>query len=207
MGGPRLFFLWCRMDAITLTTELEAVNEMLNAIGEGQVSSLDTGNADVQQCVRLLRDHSRKLQSRGWWFNREEDYTLTPDVDGYLQLPANVLKVDPSEEDRRDKPFVQRGLKLYDPVNHTFVFTEDVTVELVLGLNWEDLPQTARSYITAAAGLEFVDTDLSNEVRHTFTKARRDEAMLELLKEEAEATDHNMLLDSETGREMLNRRI
>lgn len=195
------------MDTIALTTELEAVNEMLNAIGEGQVSSLDTGNADVQQCVRLLRDHSRKVQSRGWWFNREESYTITPDASGFLLLPANVLKADTSEDDRYYKPLIQRGLKLYDPTNHTFVFTESVTAELVVGLDWDDLPQTARSYITACAGLEFTDTDIANEVRHAFTKARKDEAYLELLKEEAEGADYNMLLDSDTGREMLDRRI
>ena len=195
------------MDAITLTTELEAVNEMLNAIGEGQVSTLDTANADVAQCLRLLRDHSRKVQSKGWWFNRETDFTLSPDGNGNLVLPANVLKVDTSSDDRIDKPYVQRGLKLYDPINHTFIFTESVTVDLVIGLGWDDLPQTVRSYITACAGLEFVDTDLANEVRHSFTKDRRDAGYLELLKEEAEDADYNMLLDSYSGQEMLDRRI
>jgi hypothetical protein len=195
------------MDAITLTTELEAVNEMLNAIGEGQVSTLDTANADVAQCLRLLRDHSRKVQSKGWWFNREEDYTITPDANGNLLLPSNVLKVDTSGDDRYEKPYIQRGLKLYDPVNHTYVFTEGVTVDLVVGLDWDTLPQTARSYITACAGMEFVDTDLANEIRHSFTKERRDAANLELLKEEAEDADYNMLSDSATGQEMLNRRI
>jgi hypothetical protein len=195
------------MDAITLTTELEAVNEMLNAIGEGQVSTLDTANADVAQCLRLLRDHSRKVQAKGWWFNRETDFSISPDGSGNLVLPVNVLKVDTSGDDRYEKPFVQRGLKLYDPVNHTLVFTEAVTVDLVLGLSWDDLPQTARSYITACAGLEFVDTDLANEVRHAFTKDRRDTAYLELLKEEAEGGDYNMLTDSVSGQEMLSRRI
>jgi hypothetical protein len=195
------------MDAIGLTTELEAVNEMLNAIGEGQVSSLDLGNADVQQCVRLLRDHSRKVQKRGWWFNRDEDFELTPDGDGYLVLPSNTLKVDPSAEDRHEMPWVQRGLKLYDPVDHTFVFTEVVKVDLVTGLPWDDLPQTARDFITASAGLEFVDTDIAGELRHTFTTQRRDAAMLELLKEDAEASDHNMFRDSYSGQEIYRRRI
>jgi hypothetical protein len=195
------------MDAITLTTELEAVNEMLNAIGEGQVSSLDTGNADVQQCVRLLRDHSRKVQSRGWWFNTDHEYEITPNGDGHLVLPANVLRVDPVMEDRHEKPWVQRGLKLYDPKDHTFIFTESVKVDMVTGLAWDELPQTARAYITACAGLEFVDTDMSNEVRHSFTQQRKNEAFLELIKEEAEAADYNMFNDSDSGREMLRRRI
>lgn len=195
------------MDAITLTTELEAVNEMLNAIGEGQVSSLDTGNADVQQCVRLLRDHSRKVQSRGWWFNRDEDYELIPNGNGELVLPANVLRVDPSSEDRHEMPWVQRGLKLYNAQEHTFVFTDPVKVDLITGLDWTLLPQTARAYITACAGLEFVDTDMANETRHAFTRERKNEAWLELLKEEAEASDYNMFRDSEAGLEMARRRI
>ena len=195
------------MDAITLTTELEAINEMLNAIGEGQVSTLDTANADVAQCLRLLRDHSRKVQSKGWWFNLETDYTISPDGNGNLVLPVNALKVDTSGDDRYEKPYIQRGLKLYDPINHTLVFTEPVNVDLVVGLGWDDLPQTVRSYITACAGLEFVDTDLANEVRHAFTKDRRDAAYLDVLTEEAEAADYNMLTDSYSGQEMLSRRI
>ena len=195
------------MDAITLTTELEAINEMLNAIGEGQVSTLDTANADVAQCLRLLRDHSRKVQSKGWWFNLETDYTISPDGNGNLVLPVNALKVDTSGDDRYEKPYIQRGLKLYDPINHTLVFTEPVNVDLVIGLGWDDLPQTVRSYITACAGLEFVDTDLANEVRHAFTKDRRDAAYLDVLTEEAEAADYNMLTDSYSGQEMLSRRI
>lgn len=195
------------MDAITLTTELEAVNEMLNAIGEGQVSSIDTGNADVQQCVRLLRDHSRKLQKRGWWFNTETDFPITPDGNGNLVLPSNTLKVDTSAEDRWDYPLIQRGSKLYDPVNHTYVFTDDVTVDIVMGLEWSDLPQTARDYITASAGLEFVDTDMATETRHSFTTERKNSAWLELIREEGEASDYNMFRDSDSGIEMANRRI
>jgi hypothetical protein len=195
------------MDAIALTTELEAINEMLNAIGEGQVSSIDTGNADVQQCVRLLRDHSRKVQKRGWWFNTDAEYEITPDGNSNLILPANTLRVDPVGDDRWEKPWVQRGTKLYDPNDHTFVFTESVKVDLVLGLAWEELPQTARDYITACAGLEFTDTDMASEIRHTFTQRRKDEAWLELLKEDAEASDYNMFRDSTAGLEMARRRI
>lgn len=195
------------MDAIALTTELEAVNEMLNAIGEGQVSSIDTGNADVQQCVRLLRDHSRKVQKRGWWFNTDINYTLTPNGNGNLVLPSNVLRVDPTAEDRWEMPWVQRGLRMYDPENQTFVFTKSVKVDMVVGLAWEELPQTARDYITACAGLEFVDTDMANETRHSFTERRKADAWLELLREEADASDYNMFRDSESGLEMVRRRI
>jgi len=195
------------MDAIALSTELEAVNEMLNAIGEGQVSSLDTGNADVQQAVRLLRDHSRKLQKRGWWFNTEHEVTLTPDGNGFLNLPTNVLRADPVEEDRWEQPWVQRGLKLYNTKDHTFVFTKPVKVELVVGLDWTELPQSARDHIAATAGLQFVDIEQANENRHSFTQQRVNDARLALETEEAEAGDYNMFRDSYAGQEMAQRRI
>lgn len=194
------------MDAIARTTELEAINEMLNAIGEGAVSSIDTGNADVATAVELLRRHSRRVQAMGWWFNTDTEYTLTPDSNGYLTVPSNCLRVDPSAADRQLK-LVMRGSKLYDTQNQTTVFTQSVTADLVVGLDWSDLPQSARDYITACAGLEFVDTDVGSETRHAFTEKRKGEAWLNLFREESDAGDFNMLADSDTGRELSNRRI
>ncbi len=195
------------MDALTPTTELEAVNEMLRAIGESPVSSIDTGNADVQTCVDLLRQHSIKTQKHGWWFNTDYEYELTPDGSGFLLLPSNTLKVDVTDADKYLKSYVIRGSKLYDNIEHTSVFTEVVEVDIVVGLDWTDLPQTARDYIISCAGLEFVDTDIGDQTRHAFTQKRRDEAYVALLQEQAEAGDFNMLLDSATGRELLDRRI
>lgn len=179
---------------------------MLRAIGEGAVSSIDTGNADVAECVELLRAHSRKLQLRGWWFNTDYNYTLTPDGNSNLILPSNTLKVDASLE-YRYKNVTMRGLKLYDVEEHTLIFTEDMDVDLITGQAWDDLPQSAREYIVSAAGLEFVDTDVGSELRHVFTKQRKDDAMLTLLNEETENSDFNMLKDSASGRDLVNRRL
>ncbi|MFL1495723.1 hypothetical protein, partial [Pseudomonas antarctica] len=75
--------------------ELSAVNDMLAAIGESPVSSLEGDpNADVANCRRLLNQVNREVQSKGWAFNIEEDATLTPDsFSGLINYLSDYLKI------------------------------------------------------------------------------------------------------------------
>jgi len=194
------------MDPITRTTELEAINEMLRAIGEAPVSAIDTGNSDVTTALDLLRSHSRRVQALGWHFNTEREYIITPDGNGYLNVPSNALKID-STSYSSSIDVIQRGDKLYDKYNKTFVFTEPLKVDLVVGLDWSELPESARAYIVALAGLEFVDTDIGSDTRHQFTSSRVNNARLLLESEETDNGDFNMLRDSLSGFEISYRRL
>lgn len=194
------------MDAIARTTEIEAINEMLNAIGEGAVSSIDTGNSDVVQASELLRRHSRRLQSNGWWFNTNYSLRLSPDTNGYINLPSNCLKVDATDDDRYE-PIVMRGERLFNLKTNSYVFDKALSVDMVVGLEWEELPQIVRDYIVASAGLEFVDTEIGSEVRHAFTEKRRNEAFIVMRSTETENGDYNMMRDSFSGMELVDRRL
>jgi hypothetical protein len=46
---------------------------------------------------------------------------------------------------------------LYDRDNQRFTFTDDVYVDLTLGLAFEDLPETARRYISLRSARQFQD--------------------------------------------------
>ena len=53
--------------------------------------------------------------------------------------------------------------------NNTFEFTQDVTLSIVLALEFEDLPQAFMDYITAKAAVEFQtrymgDNDVSQDL-------------------------------------------
>jgi hypothetical protein len=139
------------------TTELEAVNECLENIGESPVSTLsgDLG-VDAQIALNFVRKVNRALQSRGWYWNTEKDYPLTPNGDSDILLPFNTLSVDTTAEDA-DRDLVQRGPRLYDRDNRTYAFTTSVKVQLVLGLTFEELPETARRYISLRAARLFQD--------------------------------------------------
>lgn len=90
---------------LTFTTELEAVNSMLAAIGESPVSDLTTStHADLTMALNELRNATRELQSLPWKFNQEFGLAITPvinnqawnDPDGTAQVlgiykpPANM---------------------------------------------------------------------------------------------------------------------
>lgn len=94
---------------ITPTTELEAVNECLENIGQAPVSTIsgDLG-VDAQTALNQIRKINRELQSKGWYWNTEKDFELSPNVDNDILLPANTLSVDTTGEDA-DLDLVQRG--------------------------------------------------------------------------------------------------
>jgi len=84
---------------IAPTTELEAVNEMLGAIGNTPATSLEAPSVDVQQAQDLLRQISIQVQSASWNFNSEYDYPFLPNEDGEIVVPDNIqtVIVDPQK--------------------------------------------------------------------------------------------------------------
>lgn len=134
--------------------ELAAVNDILQAIGEPPVSTLEgDANADVANARRVLDKINRMIQSRGWTFNIEEDAVLMPDQfsnlipysDDYL----SVLQAGSAT------PYVNRGGYLYDRTNKTDRFTGNVTVTLIRLREYDEMPECFRSYIVAKAARKF----------------------------------------------------
>lgn len=183
-------------DFVSPTTELDAVNEILRVIGESPVSSLDDAlPVDADNALRALRAVSREVQSRGWHFNTEARFPLTLDSSGYLQLPGNTLRVD-SVGDDQCTDVVQRGTRLYDRREHTYVFSRGLTADLVLALAFDELPETARSYITIRAARRFQAGALGSIALNSFAQAEEDEARAYLIQAETETADYNILTDN-----------
>ena len=134
------------------TTELDAVNTLLAMIGEAPISTLlGPLTALVQIALKTLQETSRTVQLEGWWFNDEENFPLTLDISGTCTVPGNTLDVDLTSEDG-SVDLVQRGLRLYDKLHHTYVFTASPRVDITFYLPWEELPEVARGYIKIVAG-------------------------------------------------------
>lgn len=150
----------------TPMTELEAVNMMLQAIGEAPVNSLDNAFVDATQALTRLRNTSRQIQENGWWFNLERDYPLALAGDNTIPVPTGALSI------RLEQPggfygasagknpsglqAVQRGAQLYNPKDHTFTFTAGVVVRIVFLVDFEALPGVVRTYIAYTAIAEFM---------------------------------------------------
>lgn len=80
---------------LTPLTELEAVNEILASIGESPVNTIENPtNVDVINCLRILRNVNRRVQSKGWTFNKIDSYTLNPDASTHkIRWLSNLLYV------------------------------------------------------------------------------------------------------------------
>ena len=135
--------------------KLEAVNKMLVAIGLTSVSSID-GNQHpaVVDAVVVLDGVDNKIQARGWYFNTDYNLTLAHNEGtGEVIVPATTLAVNPTDT---FSSLVQRGTKLYDRKNATFVIGESVEVTLIQLLDFTYLPENAAEYISDRATRDFI---------------------------------------------------
>jgi hypothetical protein len=138
------------------TSELEAVNVLLDAIGSAPINTLVPPiGVDALKAQNKLNWVSRVVQGEGWQFNSERDYPIARNDDDEIVVPQNTLRVGVH---RLVGDVAQRGLRLYDRAKHSFQFSADIKVNLVLLLPFEELPEFARLYITIRAAREFQKT-------------------------------------------------
>lgn len=188
------------------TTELEAVNAMLDTIGEAPIDSLiDIEAPDAGTALRRLRIASKAVQLIGWEWNTDLEVTLTPNSDGNLVLPENTLKVI-AIATKGDEKLTTRGGMLYDRKNQTSVFTDTRKVTLVTGLLFEDMPEAARQYVMLSAADKFQDGVLGSPTLDREAEESMMKALQSLEAAESEAGDYNIFRDNyDTARIFIGR--
>ena len=139
--------------SISRPTELNAINEVLAAVGQAPVTTLDQTNPDVSIIQQTLSNVSREVQSEGWHFNKEYNYKLSPQTDKTIIVPDNMLHLDLSKRHHGGRDVVRRNGKLYDkwkePRSEAYLFNEPVYADIVWHFNWSDLPTPIQDYIVA----------------------------------------------------------
>ena len=192
--------------ALTPTTKLEAVNKLLQSIGETKVNSLASGLSDAEQAEITIDSISREVQTAGWSFNTELKYTLAAESGtGFVYLPSNTLRVD-NWKYYPEKNYVQRGLRIYDSLNHTYAINQSVIVNLVVLLDFTDLPEAARRYITIRAARIFQDETVGSMELHGYKESDELQALVEMKDAEAETGDYNVF-DNYAVARILNRNV
>ena len=135
-------------------TELEAVNEVLATVGDTPVQTLAAGTyIEAVRILQVLKETSREVQSKGWWFNEEENKTLQPDVNGLITLAYNVIEV--TVVDDYNGSIIQRGNKMFNRESGTYNINKEIKVNIITGLEWNELPQVARLYIASMAAYKY----------------------------------------------------
>lgn len=142
--------------SLTPSTELEVVNEMLRAVGESPVNTIaGTVTTDVTIALGILSAVNRAVQSKGWHFNTDYNVVLSRDASNEIVLGASIMSFTSPTRD-----LAIRGGKLYDRVTRGTTFTTNITdARTITLLEFEDLPEVARLYIT-----EVCKRDMQQEV-------------------------------------------
>ena len=136
-----------------VSTELDAVNQILSSVGQAPVTTLDLQNPEVSIVLNTLREVNRQVQAEGWIFNTEREYELTPDeTTKEILYPFNMLQIDTNQPYHMNKyDVVKRGNKLYDRLKHTYTFTAAIKADVVWYFDFTDVPAAIQAYITARA--------------------------------------------------------
>ncbi|MET3601124.1 hypothetical protein [Martelella mangrovi] len=188
------------MSNVSLTTELSAVNTILSIIGEAPVNTVeDTGVVDAVMARQILQETNRQVQAVGWSWNLDENYKLVPTfpLPGTIYVPANTLAVDPVD---RKEHLIVRGTRLWDRLNHTYSFDAPVFVNITRLLDFEELPQPARHYITVRAGRIFQDRVVGSQTLSGFNANDEARAYVQLKNIEAEVAGYTLFTGSRSRR-------
>lgn len=111
-------------------------------------------NPEVAIIHSLLMEVNVDVQNEGWVWNRENYYPLTPESDGCIYIPNNILRMDRWDNDNvKLTNVVQRDGKLYDKLNRTYQFDQDTSIyyNIVWKWDYENLPSVFKRYITLRA--------------------------------------------------------
>jgi hypothetical protein len=197
-------------------TDLEAVNRMLGTLGQAPVNTLEiAGVGDVADAKRHLTETLRDVETVGYSWNTDYGYELTPDADGAILLPTGTLDIDAS--DATANLTVRRhpekdALALYDADNHTFDFSETysadspLSVDIIWGFAFNDLPQAARTYIATAAARRFQAQKVSSTILDKFDAEDEERAFFLLQRYERRSRDTNSFRRSATLQKWVGRR-
>lgn len=179
------------------TTQLDAVNTMLSAIGEAPVNSLSSGLVEAEVAESILNTVDREVQSMGWHFNTELNKSFAQDTSGNIILGTDILRADATL--KADSPdLVQRGTKMYDRKNHTFNIGTNVELDVVVQLDFDDLPEVCKRYITLRATRIFQDRIVGSGTLHDFQIKDEQTALFELKEFDKAADDHNIFDNYDT---------
>lgn len=189
------------------STRLDAINVCLRGIGLAPVTE-DDQDLDAADAGEIVDQISEQVQTRGWWFNREQNWMLTPDATtGVVGFPSGALGMIAVNYTN----LVKRGTRVYDIWEHSYDLKPYVNgsgkIEFVFIMNLEfnDMPQEAKTAISYIARRMFAQDKEVDERRWNFQKQDEITAMTALERKEASTKRRNYLRDNPRTANALSR--
>lgn len=200
------------MTSLTRTTKLQAINVILTTIGESQTNTI-TGTLpwETDLAVSILDETVRELCLNKWVFNFEKEISIIPDGSNRLLVASNYIQVEPADTADKNE-YVMRPISagsstfmIYDITNKTSTFTSAKSFDITYLLDFEELPEAAKRYVTIRAARVYADRLMASGEVRAFTERDEVEAKAKLEEYSYGVDKNNMLLDSPDTYNFLNR--
>ena len=157
------------------------------------MTTLNFDNPEVAMIFNLLRDANVDTQAEGWHYNTEKHVKFAIDTNGKIAIGNDILSMDLHDNyTRRTKDLIRRGGFIYDKMEHTDVFTEDLDLDIVRLYNFEDLPIVFRRYITYRASRVAATKLVANPQLAKLLAQQEALARAALMEYECNQGDHSM---------------
>jgi hypothetical protein len=176
-------------------TELEAVNQMIEMLGEPRVDSFPTAGDDYNiDLARTTLDRlSGRVQAkRQWVSNTDYLQIIALNGDSKIPLPANTIAVNASGQSNGLRIAFRDGF-LYDPINATDVFTDSVTLDITTKRDLDELPPNLAEYVVAEATVDFLRVIEREPLAEALSTTRLRDARRDAFKEDNAMRGANML--------------
>lgn len=182
------------------TTELSAINAMLATIGEAPINTLeDLGVVDAITAQATLLEVTKEVLVEGWAFNTDLNFPLTPQGFAPFEVitPPNALSVVPN-----DRGLTVRGDRVYSMSAYSYSFqdVDNVPCEVIWELDFEELPEVTRQYISLRAARRFQKRVVASDLLHAITEEDERRALWTHRRANIRVKKRNYLFDSNSVR-------
>lgn len=182
--------------AIWAKSELNMINDSLLAIGEvpfleGTVVDTLPIGTDGETAKRIVRGTMIEVQTRGWYFNTDYNFSLIPDSNGFIAVPPNTLRVDFGNTEFRHRYTIKNG-QVYDYLNFTNIITQTLTADITWLIDYTDLPPEAYEYISLRAARKFQQKVIGALETDQFTTRDEMDALVNLQRLQLQSQDFTL---------------
>lgn len=140
-----------------MSTKLDVVNACLAIMGEAPLNALTEDHAFKEAAIKYFEDNNDQIQSKGWWFNKEDLTLRVSPVDFRVTLPGDTGAFEVTDPYAVRSRYTQRGRRLYDLEEGTDMFPANFQIKgkLTRIIPFEDLPVSVAAYIERKTVLDF----------------------------------------------------
>ena len=166
--------------------ELIAVNFILTQMGEAPATSLEERSPTISLARTYMEMAKSNMLAIKWWFNNPT-VKLAPDTAGRINAPANAIAIYSKEQFNVEV----HGKYLHNVTEDTQYFTAPITVELVLDVPFENLPELAAEYVMNAALIKLYQADYGVDNNLNVISGSANNAMQNLKREHLRKKRYN----------------